>query len=228
LTFARETGVKLHIVHVSSGRGIAMAAEARAEGIDVSTETCPHYLFFTEEDLERLGTTAKCAPPLRTAEERDALWNHLRRGRIDIIASDHSPTDPALKAGDFMSAWGGIAGVQSTLAVLLDRSHEQRGLPFEQISALLAETPARRFGIPRKGALLRGHDADLVLIDPAESYTLTANHLLQRHKTSPYLGESFDGVIIRTIRRGETIFHDGAIIAEAGGRLVTPLKVRHA
>lgn len=228
LAFARGTGVKLHIVHVSSGRGIALAAEGRAAGVDVSTETCPHYLFFTEEDLERLGTAAKCAPPLRAAEERDALWNHLRRGRIDIVASDHSPTDPALKAGDFMSAWGGIAGVQSTLAVLLDRSHEQRGLPFERIATLLAETPARRFSLPRKGALLPGRDADLALIDPAESYTLTANRLLQRHKTSPYLGESFDGVITRTVRRGETIFDNGRITAETRGRLVRPLKMTHA
>jgi allantoinase len=224
LTFARDTGVKLHIVHVSSGRGIASAAAARAAGVDVSTETCPHYLFFTEDDLERLGTVAKCAPPLRSAADRDALWDHLRRGRIDIVASDHSPTEPACKAGDFMSAWGGIAGIQSTLAVLLDRSHEQRGLPFERIAALLAETPARRFSVPRKGALSAGHDADLVLIDPAESYTLTADRLLQRHKTSPYLGESFDGVVVRTIRRGETIFHNNRITAETRGRLVRPAR----
>ena len=127
-----------------------------------------------------------------------------------------------------MSTWGGIAGVQSTLAVLLDRSHEQRGLPFERIAAVLAEMPARRFTIPRKGALARGRDADLVLIDPAESYTLTADRLLQRHKVSPYLGESFDGVVTRTIRRGETIFADGRIAAETGGRLVRPLKMAHA
>jgi allantoinase len=228
LTFARDTGVALHIVHVSSGAGIAMAVDARANGVDVSAETCPHYLFFTEEDLERLGTVAKCAPPLRSTEERDALWDHLRRGRIDIVASDHSPTEPALKAGDFMSAWGGIAGVQSTLAVLLDRSHEQRGLPFERIAAVLAEAPARRFHIPRKGALAPGGDADLVLIDPAESYTLTAGRLLQRHKTSPYLGESFEGVVTRTIRRGETIFEDGRITAAAGGTLVRPMKMAHA
>ena len=222
LILARETGVKLHIVHVSSGRGIALAAEARAKGVDVSTETCPHYLFFTAEDLERLGTVAKCAPPLRAIEERDALWTELRRGRVDIVASDHSPTEPALKTGDFMSAWGGIAGVQSTVAVLLDRSHEQRGLPFERIAALLAEAPARRFRIPRKGSISPGHDADLVLIDPADWYTLTADRLHQRHKASPYVGETFDGVVKRTIRRGETIFADGQITATGRGTLVHP------
>jgi allantoinase len=228
LLLARETAVKLHIVHVSSGRGIAMAAQARAEGVDVSIETCPHYLFFTEEDLERLGTVAKCAPPLRSAEDRDALWEQLRRGRVDIVASDHSPTDPALKAADFMSAWGGVAGVQSTLAVLLDRSHDQRGLPLERIAALLSETPARRFGIPRKGALSPGHDADLVLIDPGASYTLTVDRLHQRHKTSPYVGASFDGEVRHTIRRGEMIFDAGRITAKTRGRLVTPLKATHA
>jgi allantoinase len=222
LQIAREARVKLHIVHVSSGSGIAMAAEARAAGVDVSTETCPHYLFFTQEDLERLGTVAKCAPPLRSVEERDALWTELRRGRIDIVASDHSPTDPALKAGDFMSAWGGIAGVQSTLAVLLDRSHDQRGLAFQQIAALLAEAPARRFAIPRKGRIAAGYDADLAVIDPDEWYTLTADHLHQRHKTSPYIGSSFDGVVRYTIRRGETIFNSGRITAPTTGRLVRP------
>ena len=120
---AREAGAKLHIVHVSSGRGVALAAEARAHGTDVSIETCPHYLFFTGEDMERLGAIAKCAPALRDATERDALWAQLLAGTVDIVASDHSPAPPEMKTGDFGRAWGGIAGVQSTLAVLLDRGH---------------------------------------------------------------------------------------------------------
>jgi allantoinase len=222
LACARETGAKLHIVHVSCGSGIALAAEARAAGVDVTTETCPHYLFFGADDLERLGTAAKCAPPLRSAEERDALWTELRRGRIDMVASDHSPADPALKDADFLSAWGGIAGVQSTLAVLLDRSHEQRGLPFQRIAALLAEHPAARFRLARKGRLSPGFDADLVLIDPAPSYTLTADLLHQRHKASPYIGSTFEGAVRHTIRRGEVIFSNGACTSRTRGRLVTP------
>src|ERR1700691_3159187 len=107
---AREAGAKLHIVHVSSGRGVALAAEARAQGVDVSIETCPHYLFFTEEDVERLGAVAKCAPPLRAAAERESLWNHLLAGHVDVVASDHSPALPSMKDGaDFFSIWGGIA-----------------------------------------------------------------------------------------------------------------------
>ena len=222
LLFAGETGVKLHIVHVSSGRGVALAAAARAHGVDVSIETCPHYLFFTEADLERLGAVAKCAPPIRSREDQAALWSTLLDGHVDIVASDHSPTEPSRKCGDFMSAWGGIAGVQSTLPVLLDRGHHRHGLPLERVASLLAGTPARRFGIPRKGALAAGLDADLVLIDPDESFTLDASALHQRHKTSPYAGESFRGAVRRTIRRGETIFANGQITARTTGQLVKP------
>src|SRR5258708_38805437 len=113
---ASETGAKLHIVQISSGRGVALAAEARARGADVSIETCPHYLFFTEEDLERLGAVAKCAPPLRPAADHDALCAALLRGEIDIVGSDHSPAPIEMKRDEnFFRVWGGIAGVQSTL-----------------------------------------------------------------------------------------------------------------
>jgi allantoinase len=222
LMLAGETGAALHIVHVSSGRGVALAAEARAKGVDVSIETCPHYLFFTADDLERLGTIAKCAPPLRDRVEHDSLWDELLHGIVDIVASDHSPTEPALKAVDFMSAWGGIAGVQSTLAVLVDRGHHARGLTLERVASLVAETPARRFRIARNGTIAPGVDADLVLIDASASFTLEARDLQQRHPISPYVGSSFRGTIRRTIRQGETIFADGRITARTRGRLVRP------
>ena len=222
LLFAEETGAALHIVHVSSGRGVAMAAAARARGVDVSIETCAHYLFFTEDDLERLGAVAKCAPPLRTAQEQERLWTELLRGHVDIVASDHSPAEPRLKEGDFVSAWGGIAGVQSTLAVLLDRGHHQRRLPLERLVSLVAAEPARRFRIAGKGSLAPGFDADLTLVDLAESFTLEADHLHQRHKTSPYVGRTFRGTVRRTIRRGETIFLDGRPVAKSLGRFVRP------
>jgi len=220
---AGETGAKLHIVHVSTGSGIAEAAEGRARGVDVSVETCPHYLFFTEADLDTIGVAAKCAPPLRHPDEQAMLWGEVRDGRVDFVASDHSPADPALKpAGDFRRSWGGVAGVQSTLAVLLERGLDGRRLRFEQISALTAANPAARFRIPSKGALVSGNDADLLLLDPARSYTLDASQLLQRHKMSPYIGFEFTGVVVRTMRRGETIFADGKIVAETCGKFVRP------
>ena len=216
---AREAGAKLHIVHVSSGRGVALAAEARARGTDVSIETCPHYLFFTEDDVERLGAIAKCAPPLRAAADQDALWKQLLAGTVDIVASDHSPAPPEMKTGDFGKAWGGIAGVQSTLAVLLDR------VPLERISSLVSAEPARRFRIPSKGAITIGMDADLALVDLSRSVQLRPEHLMQRHPMSnPYLGFTFRGNVERTIRRGETIFASGKITARGPGKFVRPVR----
>jgi allantoinase len=221
---AGEARAKLHIVHVSSGRGVAAAAEARARGVDVSIETCPHYLFFTEDDVERLGAVAKCAPPLRSAADQNALWMELIEGRVDIIASDHSPAPPELKSGDFWKCWGGIAGVQSTLAVLLDRAFHQRGVPLDRLATLLCANPPRRFQIPRKGSLLVGNDADLALVDLSASSTLRAEDLHQRHRISPYIGKSFRGSLRRTIRRGETIFHNGQITVKTFGKLLHPSK----
>jgi allantoinase len=223
LRIAKETGVRLHIVHMSCGAAVAVAAEARLNGVDLSIETCPHYLFFEEQDLERLGVAAKCAPPLRRAADRDELWAELLRGRVDIVASDHSPAEPTMKKdGDFRSSWGGIAGVQSTLAVLLDRGYHGRNLPLERIVSLTASAPSERFRISNKGRLAAGFDADLVFVDPDKSFTLQAADLLQRHKMSPYVGATFRGSVRRTIRRGETIFADGKIVAQTKGKFVCP------
>ncbi|MBX6342374.1 MAG: allantoinase AllB, partial [Thermomicrobiaceae bacterium] len=127
ILFAEETGCALHVVHVSTGRGVALVAAARARGVDVSCETCPHYLVFTEDDVEALGAVAKCAPPLRSRDEREALWAALARGDIPIVASDHSPAPPEMKAAaSFFDVWGGISGCQSTLAALLTEGHATR------------------------------------------------------------------------------------------------------
>jgi allantoinase len=219
---AGEAAAKLHIVHVSSGRGVVLAAEARARGIDVSIETCPHYLYFTEEDLDHLGGVAKCAPPLRDSLEQAAVWKELIRGTIDIVASDHSPAPPELKAGDFFSAWGGIAGVQSTLAVLLEKGHHQHGLPLERVASLVAAEPARRFRIPNKGRITPGNHADLALVDLSRCFTLQSEDLQQRHPISPYIGQTFRGLVERTIRRGETIFSKGNITAQSRGVFLRP------
>lgn len=216
---AGEAKARLHIVHVSSGRGVVAAAEARARGVDVSIETCPHYLHFTQEDVERLGALLKCAPPLRSRADRKELRDELAKGTIDIVASDHSPAPPDMKTGDFGHAWGGIAGVQSTLAVLL-----KQNLPLERVAQLLAATPARRFRIQHKGAIRPGNDADLTLVDLGASFTVSRTDVVSRHGLSPYIGETFRGAVRRTIRRGETIFVDGEFPSEIRGQLVRPEK----
>jgi allantoinase len=214
---ARETGAKLHIVHISSGRGVVAAVEAKRQGADVSIETCPHYLAFTGDDLERLGVVAKCAPPLRSAADRHALWQQVLNGAVEIVASDHSPAPPAMKSGSFWEAWGGIAGVQSTLGVLLNES----ALPLERIASLTAREPARRFRIPRKGSIAEGNDADLVLVDLSQTTIFQPE--FQRHPISPYAGMKFRGGIRQTIRRGETIYADGRIVARTRGKFVRPI-----
>jgi allantoinase len=220
---AREAGAWVHIVHISSGRGAAAALEARTRGTNLTIETCPHYLFFTEDDLERIGASAKCSPPLRPASERDLLWRRVLAGDIDIIASDHSPCSPDLKRDpDFFRVWGGIAGVQSTLAILLEAGHHKRGLSLDRIACLTAETPAARFGIPGKGQIAPGFEADLTLVDVHAAFTLTAEDLYQRHPTSPYIQSTFRGQVRRTLLRGQTIFAEGRITATGIGRFVRP------
>jgi allantoinase len=223
---AREAGARLHIVHISSASGVMEAAGARALGTHVTIETCAHYLYFTEEDVERLGAIAKCAPPLRDSEQRDALWTELLNGTVDIVASDHSPAPPEMKTGDFFGAWGGIAGVQSTLSVLLDQGFHQRALPLHRIASLLSAEPARRFRLAGKGAIIPGNDADLTLVDLSATQQLQREHLEQRHRLSPYAGRTFRGAVRRTMRRGETIYENGKIMARTSGKLVKPCPIK--
>lgn len=227
ILFARETGCALHIVHVSTGRGVALVAEARAAGVDVTCETCPHYLVLCDEDMERLGALAKCAPPLRASEERDALWRHIFDGTLPMVASDHSPSPAAMKDvmqadANFFRVWGGISGCQSLLALLLTEGHADRGLPLEAIARLAAGYVADRFRVRGKGRLAVGADADLALVALSERQVLQAHDLYYRHRHSPFVGRMLHGRVVRTLVRGRTVFRDGAIAAEAIGRLVRP------
>jgi allantoinase len=222
IAFAAETGCALHVVHVSSGRGVALVAQARARGVDVTCETCPHYLVLDADDAERLGAVAKCAPPLRDAGERAGLWEALRAGDVDLVATDHSPAPAALKEGDdFFAVWGGIAGAQTLLALLYDEGVAGRGLAPAALAALLAAGPARRFGLaPAKGALEVGADADVALVDPAATWTVAREELLDRHRLSPFVGRKLRGRVVRTILRGHTIAVDGRTVGEPCGRVV--------
>jgi allantoinase len=218
LGLAEETGCSLHVVHVSTGAGVSLVAEARARGVDATCETCPHYLVLTEDDMERLGTAVKCAPPLRPAGERTALWEHLRAGRIAFVASDHSPCPPVMKAGDFATAWGGIAGAQTTLALLLGR------VPLAALTHLASAAPAERFALP-KGRLEPGAHADLVLVDLNAEHSLAPGDLQDRHGANPFAGRPLRGRVVRTLLRGQTVFPDGGA---PNGRLLVPNRQRGA
>jgi allantoinase len=216
LALAGEAGCALHIAHVSCGSAAALVAEARAAGADVTCETCPHYLALTAEDAERIGVLAKCAPPLRSTEERDGLWRAVRLGTIDLIASDHSPAPPALRQGHAFAAWGGISGCQTTARTLLTE-----GLTPSELARLCAAGPATRFGLPG-GRVEPGASADLLLLDPAPEAVLTAGDLYYRHQQSPFVGRTLRGRIARTLLRGRTVAIDGHPVGEPLGQFVRP------
>jgi allantoinase len=220
--FAAETGCRLHIVHVSSAAGIDRISAARARGVTVTAETCPHYLFFDETDLDRIGPLAKCAPPLRAPAEREALWERVLAGAVDLIASDHSPCLVEEKTAgddDIFAAWGGISGLQSTLPVLLTEG-PKRGLSLSDIVRMTASNPARLFGFhPRKGSLQIGADADLVLVDPDASFALHEDDLFYRNRHSAYCGATFRGRVDMTIARGAVVYRDGVVEPHQGLRL---------
>jgi len=223
ITFAEETGCSLHLVHVSTGKGIALVAAARARGVDVTCETCPHYLLLTDEDAEELGAVAKCAPPLRPRSVLEELWEQTFADNVEFVTSDHSPAPPQMKVGDdFFRVWGGISGCQSLLNVLLDEGHHERGLPLASIAALTAGNVADRFGFCGKGRLEVGYDADLALVDLGSSFVLRTGDLFYRHRMSPYAGRAFRGQVVRTIVRGTTVFRDGRIVSDPVGELIRP------
>ncbi len=221
VALAADTGCRLHVVHVSHPRAAALVRLAAAHGLaDVSCETCPHYLTFNETDLPELGARAKCAPPLRAAADVEQLWKDLVAGTLDFVASDHSPSPASMKqSSNAFACWGGIAGVQSTLNVLLTH---RPGISPEMVAALTADHAARRFSIAAKGRIERGFDADFALVLLDEKFQLKQEQLLDRHRQSPYVGRIFTGAVQRTIVRGTTVYRDGRAVGTFRGRLVRP------
>ena len=223
---AGETRCALHIVHVSSPEGVALARDARSRGVDVSIETCPHYLVLTEEDVVRLGAPAKCFPPLRPEALRLGLWGELEAGAIDTIGSDHSPAPASMKrADDFFAIWGGISGCQHGFELVLSEALARRPpeLALPHLSARFSENVARRFRIPNKGRLAEGFDADMTIIDTAGSHTLSNAELLYRHRQGPYDGRKARVRVVRTISRGRTVYAQGRIAPGApSGHFIRP------
>lgn len=218
IKLAEQTGCKLHIVHVSSGEGVAAVAEGRSRGVDVTCETCPHYLFLTDEDVVRIGAAAKCSPPIRDAATQVRLRQELFAGRISFVASDHSPAPQSMKTdANFFRIWGGIAGVQTTLGLM-----GASGFSPPQIGRALAFAAAERFSFPRKGAVRVGADADFSLVDGAASWKLERSELLYRHPISPFLSRDMKGRVLRTFVRGRTVYPGGRVIGSGGGQFVRP------
>jgi allantoinase len=212
VSLCREFGFRLHIVHLATALALEIFRSARAEGLPVTVETCPHYLHFCAEEISDGSTECKCAPPIRGRENRERLWQGLKDGIIDLVATDHSPCLPAMKRtgdGDFQAAWGGIASLSVALPVVWTDARE-RGFDLTDIARWMAEKPAELAGLNgRKGRLAPGYDADFVVFDSDAQFTVTADRLHQRHAVSPYIGKRLSGVVKRTYLRGEMVFRDG-------------------
>jgi allantoinase len=221
LSLCREYNFRLHIVHLSSSMALAELRAARLEGLAVSVETCPHYLHLSAETIPHGATLSKCAPPIRSRENRERLWEGLRDGTIDFVVTDHSPCPPAMKRlneGDFRTAWGGIASLSVALPLMWTEA-SRRGFTLPDLARWMASEPARLAGCDsRKGKIAPGYDADFVVFDSDREFVVAEERLHYRHPVSPYLGETLRGVVRATYLRGNPAFADGNFPGEPIGR----------
>jgi allantoinase len=220
IELSRKHGCRVHIVHLSSIEALPYLREARAEGLSITVETCPHYLHFAAEEIADGSTLHKCAPPIRSRANREQLWQALEDGDIDLIATDHSPCLPEMKArgdGCFLGAWGGIASLQIALPVVWTEARG-RGLSISHVARWMGEQPAKLAGLDhRKGAIREGNDADLVIFDPDGKFQVDEARLEHRHPGTPYAGETLSGVVEMTFVRGEKVYAHGEFGSEPKG-----------
>ena len=226
----RQTGCRVHVVHVAAADALPILAAARAEGLAITAETCPHYLTFASDEVPDGGTLWKCAPPIRDGTDREALWQALRDGKLDFVASDHSPAPPALKAldtGDFAAAWGGIASLELLLPAVWTGAR-YRGVDLPAVANWLSAAPAGLAGLAaHKGAIAVGHDADLVVFDPDAEVTVDAGRLHQRHALTPYAGYPLRGRVRATYLRGDRVAPAKAFAADDAGGAVSSGRGHH-
>jgi allantoinase len=221
IDLCRQFRFRLHIVHLSTALALPELQAARAQGLPITVETCPHYLHFAAEEIADGATLLKCAPPIRGRENREALWQGLREGVIDLVATDHSPCPPAMKRmeeGRFDLAWGGIAGLSVALPAVWTEA-VQRGFALDDIARWMSAAPAALAGLDAQaGALEAGREANFAVFDPEAEFAVTSDKLHFRHRISPYVGEVMRGVVQATYLRGEPVFRAGDFVSRARGR----------
>jgi allantoinase len=224
ICLCRKYRFRLHIVHLSTSLALEELRAARAEGLPITVETCPHYLHFAAEEIADGTTLLKCAPPIRSKENREQLWQGLRSGTIDMIVTDHSPCPPAMKhedTGRFDRAWGGIASLSLALSII-NTECANRGLTFDHIARWMSSAPATLAGIShRAGTLQAGRDANFVIFDTDAEFTVTPDKLHYRHAISPYLNETLRGAVKATYLRGEAVYREGSFAPRPSGRELT-------
>jgi allantoinase len=210
IALCREFGAPIHIVHLASAEALPILRQARADGLPITVETCPHYLAFCAEEISDGATMFKCAPPIRDAANREALWRGLEDGTIDLIATDHSPCPPSMKGdGDFLAAWGGIASLGLGLSVVSALA-ASRGIAAERLGEWLCRAPARLAGLTDRGIIAPGMRADLVLWRPDAEFKVEPARLRHRHKRTPYDGMRLQGRVLETYIGGDLVYREHA------------------
>jgi len=223
IRLARKFKARVHIVHLSADLSVPLIRRAKKEGVHITAETCPHYLFFSSGRIQDRWTMYKCAPPIRDSKNNKKLWTALGKGTIDFVVSDHSPSPPELKCldtGNFFTAWGGISSLQSGLPVMWTKLYE-RNFTLGHLVRWMCIGPARLAGLERrKGAIAIGSDADIVVWNPEENFILRPQMLHDRHKLTPYAHQVLFGVVEATILRGEMIYDRGCFLGTPKGALL--------
>ena len=228
IQLAAAAGVHLHVLHVTAAEAVEEIAAARARGQAVTAETCPHYLTLTDEDYARLGIQMKVYPPIRERRHQERLWQAIARGELQALGSDHAPHAVEEKVGDLWTAPAGGSTIQEMVTVMLNHVHAGR-LTLSQVAALLAENPARIWGLyPRKGTVQPGADADITIVDMDREVTLASERLLSKCKVSMYDGMRCRGTPVATFLRGRLIMRDGELVGEPQGQLVKPVSPAQA
>ncbi len=226
ITLCRKYRFHLHVVHLSASEALPLLRTARAEGLAISVETCPHYLHLAAETIPDGATLCKCAPPVRNRENRERLWEGLRDGTLDFVVTDHSPCPPEMKRlqeGNFRTAWGGISSLSVALPLMYTDA-TARGFSLSDIACWMSEGPAKLAGCHlQKGRIAAGYDADFVVFDTEDEFVVNESRLYYRHPVSPYLGETFRGVVKATYLRGRAVFQEGSFPGPPLGRELRPI-----
>jgi dihydroorotase (multifunctional complex type) len=224
IAFAKATGAHLHILHLATGDGVEIIRRAQKDGINVTAETCPHYLFLTDKDFDRVGAQIKGYPPVRTQRDQDLLWEGLKDGTLSFVVTDHAPHTPEEKMKNYWEAPAGMAAIETASMLMLTAVNEGR-ITLNQVAAWMSENVAKMFDYyPLKGSLQVGTDADFAIVDLDQEYIFDQSTMHSRTKLSPYNGMKMKGRVVQTILRGITTSKDGDIVGDPQGKWVRPLK----